>query len=321
MLLFAALLLASPAQLTVTPIALPPGTGPVVMDYLATSDHGARIWVPAGNTGKVDVIDAASGKVTAIDGFETAQRQGRLVGPSSASAGHGVVYVGNRANYNVCAIVEKSLAKTGCMVLPSSPDGVAWVAATKEVWVTTPRDQSLTLLNAANPGSLQYAARIALPGEPEGYAVDDAKGFFYTNLEDKDRTLVLDVKTRKIVATWNPGCGENGPRGLAIDSARGQLYVACTDKVKTLSTRDGSVLGEVLAGAGIDNIDYRKATKTIYIASGKTGTLTLATADDKGRLSVSATAQTAKGARVVVAGLRGAAYVADSQGGRILMVK
>ena len=39
-------------------------------------------------------------------------------------------------------------------------------------------------------------------GEPEGFAVDDARGLFYTNLEDKDRTLAIDLKTRQITKTW-----------------------------------------------------------------------------------------------------------------------
>ena len=123
-------------------IALPGGP-PASMDYLAYDALNDRVWVPAGNTGKVDVIDAKTGKLTAIDGFATATIKAsdgsdRVVGPSSATVGDGVVYVGNRANSTVCAFDAKTLEKKGCVVLPSMPDGLAFVGTTSEVWVTTP---------------------------------------------------------------------------------------------------------------------------------------------------------------------------------------
>jgi DNA-binding beta-propeller fold protein YncE len=318
--LLLALLIAAPAQLAQSKIELPGGPGPIAMDYLAADADGARIWVPAGN-GTVDVIDAATGAVTSIDGFESARRGERTLGPSSASVGEGFVYVGNRANSAICAIDAKTLERKGCLVLPTAPDGVAFVAPTHELWVTTPRDQSLTLVDLKKPATPMLSTKIPLPGDPEGYAVDTAKGVFYTNLEDKDRTLAIDVKTRKIVSTWKPECGADGPRGLAVDSARGQIFVACAaGSVKALSTKDGSLLGEVEAGAGIDNFDYDPKTHTLYIASGKAASFTLATVNGQGQIAKVAQAPTAKGARVVVVGAKGAAFIADSAGGRILVL-
>ena len=86
-----------------TSIALPgaPADG-VFMDYLAYDRAHHRVWVPAGNTGSVDVVDVKSGAVTRIDGFPTAEveRRGRkrVVGPSSATVGERYVYVGNRGD-------------------------------------------------------------------------------------------------------------------------------------------------------------------------------------------------------------------------------
>jgi hypothetical protein len=48
----------------------------------------------------------------------------------------------------------------------------------------------------------------------QGYSVAAKHGRFYTNLEDKDRTVAVDLKTHEIVATWNPACGGGGPHGL-----------------------------------------------------------------------------------------------------------
>lgn len=314
-LLFAALF-----AIATTAVPLPGGAGPIVLDYLGTDPDLSRVWVPAGN-GRVNVIDASTLAVTSIDGFQTERRNDRDVGPSSVAVGDAFAWVGNRSGPALCAIDLKSLERKGCLVLPSTPDGIAWVAPTQEVWITTPGDQSLTLVDVRKPGTPLLASKIPLPGAPEGYAVDPARGLFYTNLKDRDRTLAIDVKTRKIVSTWNPRCGEDGPRGLILDAARGHLFVACTEGVKTLSARTGAILGEISAGAGIDNFDADLPSHTLYVAAGKTGILTLVRVSEKGGLTRASTTPTAKGARVVVVAGKGAAFVADPAGGRVLVLQ
>ncbi len=321
-------------KLTTAFFALPGATGAVGLDYLAVDRAAGRVWIPAGETGSVDVLDAATGKVTRIDGFPTVERAGkngakRVVGPSSATVGAGFVYVGNRANYEVCAVDAVKLTRGACVTLPSSPDGLQYVAATREVWATTPRDKSITVIDASNPARLAVKTKITLEGEPEGYTVDQARGVFYTNLEDGNKTLVLDAKTHKVTATWEPKCGSDGPRGLALDAAKGLLFVACTDHVQVLDARQdggdphtpghgGAALGQLPTGGGVDNIDYVETKGQLFIASGKAGTLTIAASDGKGGLAVVATAPTAPGTRVVVAGRDGAAYVADGKQGRVI---
>jgi hypothetical protein len=61
--------------------------------------------------------------------------------------------------------------------------------------------------------------------------------------------------------------------------------------------------------------------RELFVAAGKTGTLTVARVGDGGDLEVVATANTALGARVVVADAQGRAYVIDPRGGRILTVR
>ncbi len=305
--------------LSATPIALPPAP-PVVMDYLVVDDAHRRVWVPAGNTGRVDVIDIVTSKVTPIEGFLTApsQRPGRPpMGPSSATVGPGVVFVGNRADKSVCAFDAQTLKKSHCVTLGSMPDGLAWVGP-GELWVTTPRDHSITVVT---PTVSAAPITIAVDGSPEGYAVDAERGRFYTNLEDHDATLAIDVRTHKVVARYAAGCGGDGPRGLAVDTAHQWLVVACSDGAAVLDiAHGGKSLGRIKTGAGVDNIAYWSAQRIVYIASGATGQLTLAHVDDHGALAEVATAATGPGARVVVADSNGVAYVADSQGGRVLVV-
>jgi len=311
------------STLLATTISLPGGP-PVGMDYLTYDRDTNRVWVPAGNTGKVDVIDLATLKVTAIGDFATAppRRPGRpRMGPSSATVGEGVVWIGNRGNNQLSGYDAKTLAARGVIQLPAMPDGLAYSKTTHELWATTPGDKTITITSVDGriPAPL---TTIKLDGAPEGYAVDDARALFYTNFEDKDRTLVIDIKTRKVVSNWPAGCGVEGPRGLALDATRRWLFVACTNGLETLDLEHGGkVLGRIATGAGVDNPAYDPARRLLFIASGADGEMVMAHVDDGGVPRKIASVPTAKGARNPVLDARGNVYVEDSSGGRLLVVE
>jgi len=317
---------AGPAQLTVAKgVALPGSDSPASLDYIAYEPAHNRVWVPVGNTGSVDVYDVASGNFTRVDGFKTAERdykgKKRTMGPSAVSIGDGFAYVGNRATSEVCPVDLASLKPGKCVKLPSPTDGVAYVASAKEVWVTTPRTQTIAVLDASKPDALKIKTSIKLEGDPEGYASDGTRGVFFTNLEDKNKTVAIDVATHKPKATWTPDCGEAGPRGLVADAAHGFLYVACTDHIAVLdAAHDGAQIGKLDAGAGVDNIDWLEPQRLLFVAAGKSATVTIARADDKGQLTVVAAGSTSAGARNPVADASGNAYVADSMGAKLLVV-
>ncbi len=311
----------------VTSIPLPgaPADG-VMLDYLASDRARRRVWVPAGGTGNTVVIDTATQEVHVVGDFPTTEveRRGqkRRTGPTAASVGDGVVYVGNRADASVCAVDAATLERAGCVTLPNGLDGVAFVGKRKEVWVSAPRDDSLVVLDVSTPRAPKISGTIKLEGGPEGYAVDDERGFFYTNLEDKDRTLRIDVATRKVVATWLPACGEEGPRGLAIEPSGRFLMVACTDHVEVLDAgKDGRILSKLDTGKGVDNLDYLPGERALYAAAAGAATLTVARLDEKGGLKPTVSVPTAKGARNAVAAEDGTAYVADGPEGKILVVR
>jgi DNA-binding beta-propeller fold protein YncE len=256
-------------------IALPgaPATG-VVMDFIAYDRAHHRLWVPAGDTGSVDVIDIATDKVSRVQGFATkeVERNGRkrTMGPSSVAVGDGVVYVGSRGDDTICAIDAVSLQKGACIKLDSMPDAIALVPSAKELWVTTQANNSIVVLDASSRTALPVKASITLAGSPECFAVDDARGLVYTNLEDKDRTVAVDVKTRQVAKTWLPDCGEVGPRGLALDQKRNVLFVACTTRVRALDAgHDGKVLGSIDVGDGIDAIDYLESRHELYAGAAR----------------------------------------------------
>src|ERR1700682_356589 len=205
------------------------GATSIGMDYIAFDPSTGFVWAQAGNTAVVDVVDPAAGTVKQVTGFKTAEMgtgdRKRTVGPSSATVGAGTVYIGNRGDSSVCAFDAKSFARGVCHQFDSMPDGILYLPATKEVWVTTPRDKAIRVCDAA---TLAEKTKLTYDGNPEGFAVDGKRGRFYTNLEDKDRTLAIDLRSHKTLATRETACGEDGPHGLRVDEKSGYLFVACS---------------------------------------------------------------------------------------------
>jgi DNA-binding beta-propeller fold protein YncE len=315
------------------PISLPGAAGAVALDYFAYDRATGKLWVPASNTGSVDVIDEKTDAVSPITGFKTGEieRRGRkiTVGPTAASIGDGVVYIGDRGDATLCAINAKTLESGECVPISTdhrvTPDGVVYVAITREVWITTrptsgstaDAAKSLQVFDASDPLHLKSKTQIPLDGLAEGYAVDDARGLFYTNVEGTNATVAIDVRTHEVVAKWNVGSADLG--GLALDSARGFLFVACGDRVVSVDVaHNGKVIDSLQTGAGLDNIDYSPDRKILYAAAGQAATLSIAEVDDNGKFHLKATVPTVKGARGVVAGKGEAAYLIDPVEGRIL---
>jgi DNA-binding beta-propeller fold protein YncE len=295
---------------------LPGAPGRIGMDYLGYEPGTNQVWVPGANTGRVFVVDANTEAIRTVEGFPTREKDGRVLGPTSVTFGPGQAFIGNRADASVCAVDLRTLKRGVCVTLADSPDGLAYVATTGEVWATTPRSKSLVVLSAQK--ELAVAGRIQLDGEPEGYAVDAARGRFYTNLEDKDETLAVDVRTRTVVARWPTGCGSDGPRGMTLDGAAAVLVVACTDHLVSFALAPKpEPRGTVVTGAGVDNIDFAPRLQTVFAAAGKAQLLTRAHLAPDGTLTAAGQAHTSPGVRVVVVTAAGKAFAADGSAGQL----
>src|SRR4029453_6276981 len=266
------------------PINLPGATGTIALDYFAYDRATGKVWVPASNSGSVDVIDETTDAISQITGFPTGEieRRGRkiTVGPTAASVGAGVIYIGDRANGTLCVIDAKSLTRGECLSVSAdgavTPDRVIYVAAAQEVWLTlrpktgdSAAAKSLEIFDASDPHHLKPKTRIPLDDLAEGYAVDNQRGLFYTNIEEAGKTIAIDVRSHKVVATWNPGSTDL--QGLALDNARRFLFVACGDHVVSLDAgHDGKLLDSIKTGPGLDNIDYSPDQKLVYAAASQT---------------------------------------------------
>ena len=304
--------LSAATQYSTHTLALANSGGGLAMDYIAYDRSTGMVWAPVSNTGTLYIVDTKTEDVKKIEGLPTKEVEfrgnKRTIGPSAAFAGNHVVYVGSRGDQSVCAYDAVSFAKVACGNLDSMPDGVMYVDATNEVWVTTPRDKSIRILDAK---TLTQKAKLTFDGNPEGFTVDARRRRFFTNLENKDLTLGIDLKTHKTVSTWKPNCGPEGPHGIHADAARGQVFVVCDAKLEVFD-RGGHIVSSVDTGDGVDDFAYDPVSHTAYVGAAKDAKLTIVTADAHGRLSVVAQVPTEKGARNPVVTKAGTIYLAHS---------
>jgi len=295
---------------------LPSAPGRIGMDYLGYEPSTNQVWIPGANTGRVFVVDGTTESIRTMEGFPTREKDGRVLGPTSVAFGPGQAFIGNRADASVCAVDLRTLQRGACVTLGDAPDGLAYVPTTDEVWATTPHSKAIVII-AAKKG-LAVTGTMQLDGQPEGYAVDAARGRFYTNLEDRNETLAIDVRARTVAARWPTGCGTDGPRGMALDTVAGLLVVACTDRLLSfVLSPTPRPQGSVETGVGVDNIDFAPRGSTLFAAAGKAELLTRVHLAPDGTLRATGTAHTAPGVRVVVVTAAGKAFAADLNAGQL----
>ena len=300
----------------------------IVLDHLAYDRSKNRLWVPASNTGDVDVIDSSSDAVFHVTGFSIGEvelegSKARL-GSTAVGLGEGVVYIGNRGDSSLCVIDSQTLSRGDCVPISRSspemdtgPHGIVYVAATRELWVTTGPGKSIQVFDVSDARHPKFKTKIELDGPTEGYAVDNGRGRFYTNITDKGSTVAIDLRTHKIVSAWK--VGSTDLQGLAIDTQRGFLFVACADHVVSLDiAHDGKLLDSIPTGAGLDDIDFSRGEKLLYAAASVTATLSIIEVSDDGKFHLKALVPTSKGVRGVAAGKGQTAYLIDPAQGRIL---
>ncbi|RST30437.1 YncE family protein [Sphingomonas ginkgonis] len=170
------------------------------------------------------------------------------------------------------------------------PDAAAWDSASQKLWVMTPGDGSIDVVDAAAGRRL---ATLKVGGSLELAAADGA-GHLFVNVEDRNELVKIDTRRVAVVARAPlPGC--DGPTGLAL--AGRVLISACANGIaRFTAAADLKPLGSAAIGARPDGAFADPARHRAYIPSGGDGTL--AVFDTRGALPrLMARVSTAKGAR------------------------
>jgi DNA-binding beta-propeller fold protein YncE len=331
-LLLLAVLLASHAAaqppavpvLTAEPFVLPGGEGAIGFDDFAFPAGLRQVLIPAGRTGRLDLIDPQSRKVKEIGGFQAAAitAGGHGEGTTSADEGGRYLFAIDRTAMRLSVVDPRKGKIVSGAALAGSPDYVRFVAPTNEVWVTEPDKEAIEIfsLSHADPPVPKHEAVLVVAGGLESLVVDAGRKLAYSNLW-KDSTVVIDLATRKVVHTWPNGC--EGSRGLAMDVKRNFLFVGCAEggaDVLDLA-HGGAVKDRFRFGSGVDIVAYNPALRHLYVPASKTGQMAIAGVSDEGKLSLLGTVPTAVGAHCAVADDHRQVWICDPKAGRLLVAR
>jgi DNA-binding beta-propeller fold protein YncE len=175
----------------------------------------------------------------------------------------------------------------------SDPDAAAFDPVSGLVFVMDAKEGDATLID---PVGGKAVGRLSLGGKPE-FAVVDGHGHLFVNLEDQNKTAVVDTVGRKVVGSYDlPGCQE--PSALGIDGESGVLVAACSNRTAVaIRAADGKAIAQHLPiDRKPDAVIFDAARKTFYIPCGRDGTLAVIAEFNDGTFSVRESISTAVGA-------------------------
>lgn len=308
---------------TMHPLDLPGVHAHAGFDDMAYIPVLNRIVVPGGVSGKVFLINPKNDKVS---------RSLRVLPPSKPQHFHGVgttsaaymdgYLVASDHNAQSLAVIALDSGKVVSRVhLASGPDYVRFVKPVNQIWVTEPRAQQIQIFApdlSSTPPTLRPAGKITVKGGPESLVVDTQSGRAYTN-QWKRRTLVINVRTHKIIHRWKDGC--RGPRGLALAPKQDLLFVGCAEgKAIALNlAHHGTVLASANTGKGVDIIAWNPRLQHLYVPAAHSATLTVLALKNGKTLQPVNVLKAARGSHCVATDGVSTAYVCDPRNGRLLV--
>jgi DNA-binding beta-propeller fold protein YncE len=321
-----AFLLATGVQQSPTTVAvpIPGGEGGIGFDDLMFSPRLHRVLVPGGRSGNLDLIDPATGEVTAIPGLSKESKfgGGHGEGATSADEGRGLLFASDRSKRLLVVVDPAKRAIVASVKLAAGPDYVRFVPPTGEVWITEPGAEQIEVFSIPKDGTPNPSpvAVVHVGGGPESLVVDTARDRAYTHLW-KDSTVAVDLHAHAVAGQWKNGC--EGSRGIALDEERALLFAGCDEGKATVMDlrRGGAVVARAATGKGVDVIAYSPQLHHLYVPGQNSATMTVLAVALDGKLSPVTTVPTAKGAHCVTADDQGGAWICDPHAGQLLLFK
>ena len=286
--------LAAPPE---TPLAVPPSAtvtarfpvgGEGGWDYLTVDASSRRVFISRGT--HVMVLDADSGKVVGdilgTDGVHGIALAPALKKGFTSNGRAGTVSVFDLGSLAVSAIIK---------VTGENPDAILYEPVTKRVLTFNGRGKNVTAIDAA-AGAV--VGTLPVGGKPE-FAVSDASGIVYVNIEDTAEVVAFDARTLAPKARWSLKPCED-PTGLAFDAKSRRLFAGCSGNklLAVLSADTGKLLGTAPIGAGCDAVEFEAETGLVYASAGD-GTITVVKETAPGTWTAVETIETKRGARTM----------------------
>ena len=259
--------------------------GAGAFDYLTVDSAAKRLYVTHGT--EVVVIDLTTNAIVGRIA-DTPRVHGVAIGAN----GRGFTSNGGE---NKVGIVDLATLKTLSKVdTEANPDAILYVPSRKEVYAFNHTGESATIIDAEKGTAI---ATVKLGGTAETGQADPALGRVFVNIEDKNTVDVIDMATRKVVATW-PVAPATSPTGMAIDTATHRVFVGGGLSLVMLDANSGKVTASLSICAGTDATFFDPMTKNVFVSCSD-GHITVAHEDAPDKLSLVETITTARGARTM----------------------
>jgi YVTN family beta-propeller protein len=164
-------------------------------DYLTFDNTSNHLFISRST--HVIVVDADSGRpvgdipdTPGVHGIAVAQEFGRI-------------FVSNGREGTVTVFDLKSLKVLSKIKVGENPDAILYDPASKRVFTFNSRSNDVTAIDAAKGA---VVGTIKVDGKPE-FAVSDAKGEIFVNIEDKSELMALDPNQLEVKSRWTLAAG------------------------------------------------------------------------------------------------------------------
>jgi DNA-binding beta-propeller fold protein YncE len=263
---------AQPATTPLTPVSttpLPNVTGGD-FDHFAVDLSRSRLYVSAETYGSIEVFGLPDGvHISSIRTVAKAPHKILLANGGKellvADAGDADVKVVDTMHFKVAKTI--ALAPQPDSGIADRKSGIFYIG---NGGAQSHQDHAYISLISLKSHSVM--GRIDVPaGQLKAMVIDPATHRLFVNMRDKNEVGVIDLRTRKLTATWHvPGPSRNS--AMAFDPKSGRLFIGSRDpgKLFVMNARDGSIIQSLDIVNTSDDMTVDAAHRHLFI-TGSTG--------------------------------------------------
>lgn len=256
-------------------------------DYLTADSEGRRLYVSRGSHVMVfdmdlDSLIADIPNTPGVHGVALARRLNRG-------------FTSNGRDSSVTAFDLKTLQPISVIrITGRNPDAIVYDSVSNRVFTFNGATANASVIDAS---TLKQVGVLDLGGKPE-FAVSDANGMLYVNIEDKAEVVALDTRAIHVKGRYSLAPCEE-PTGMARDPVRGRLIVGCSNNTMAIvDEKTGKLVTTIGVGAGVDGAGFDAETQLAFTSNGE-GSLSVVREESNGTFTKVATVPTQRGARTM----------------------
>ena len=229
------------------------------IDHMATDPDRHRLFVAELGNDTIGVVDLEQRKtLKVIPGLKEPQGVGYLRSTDT-------LYVANGGDGSLRLYQGPNYAGNGRIDLGSDADNVRVDQARQQIFVGY-GSGALAIIDAVTRSKI---VEIPLRAHPEGFQLDTDAGRAYINVPNARIIAVIDVPSRKQIATWSTGgASANFPMALDGQSKRALVMFRNPAKLGVFNMQDGSIAASVEACGDADDLFIDAKRQRVYVSCG-----------------------------------------------------